>query len=44
MSKKKKPEELTTEEVMKKLFPKKIIKGVKKVMEEKEHRHKPPNK
>ncbi len=40
MSKKKKPDELTTEEAIKKLFPKKVI---KKVMEEK-HRDKPPKK
>ena len=39
--KKKRADEMTTEEAMKRLFPKKVIKKVKEVMEEK-HRGKPP--
>ena len=39
--KKKRADEMTTEEIMERLFPKKVIKKVRKVMEEK-HRDKPP--
>ena len=39
--KKKRADEMTTEEAMKRLFPKKVIKKVKEVMDEK-HRGKPP--
>ncbi len=34
--KKKKPDELTNEEVIQKLFPKKVVKEIKKVVKEKE--------
>ncbi len=42
--KKKRADEMTTREIMERLFPKKVIKEVRKIMEEKEHRHKPSNK
>jgi len=36
---KKKPDELTNEEVLKKLFPKKVVKELKKVVKEKENKN-----
>ncbi|MCH7767876.1 MAG: hypothetical protein IH828_02945 [Nitrospinae bacterium] len=39
--KKKRADEMTTEELMESLFPKKVIKKVREVMDEK-HRDKPP--
>ena len=39
--KKKRADEMTTDEAMDRLFPKKVIKKVRKVMEKK-HRDKPP--
>ncbi len=35
---KKKPDELTSDEVIQKLFPKKVVKEIKKVVKEKEEK------
>lgn len=44
--KKKRADEMTTEEIMEHLFPKKVIKAVRKVIDaaDEKHRDKPPKK